>query len=77
MYLADSIGYLGYAVLMLAKNAFPAGESFLVYFTHLADWIFGIGLIALLLALLFYARALPREQPAAGVDPLSPALAGE
>ena len=32
MYLADSVGYLGYAVLMIAKSALPSGEGFLSFF---------------------------------------------
>jgi hypothetical protein len=61
MYLADAAGYLGYAGLMLARNALPTGESFLVFFTHLSIWIFALALAALLLALAFYMRSLPHE----------------
>lgn len=33
MYLADAAGYLGYAALMVARSAIPAGPDFLSFFT--------------------------------------------
>ena len=66
MYLADAAGYLGYAGLMLARNVFPSGESFLAFFTDLSVWIVALTLAALLLAFVFYLRALPNE-PRPGV----------
>jgi Family of unknown function (DUF5690) len=32
MYVADSVGYLGYAALMIARSALPAGSGFLPFF---------------------------------------------
>jgi len=40
MYLADSVGYLGYAMLMLARGAFPSGGEFLGFF-ETACWVIG------------------------------------
>jgi len=78
MYLADAAGYFGYAALMLGKNAFPSGESFLTFFIRLCVWIFGFAFVALLLAYAFYARTLPRQQAiTAPVETLPPVLAGE
>ncbi len=38
MYVADSVGYLGYAALMMARSALPAGPDFLHFF-QVTCWI--------------------------------------
>jgi hypothetical protein len=78
MYLADAAGYLGYVGVLLGKNAFPTGESFLSFFTHLSTWTFCFAVAALLLAYAFYARNLPREKAVAvEAGALPSVLAGE
>jgi len=56
MYLADAVGYLGYAGVMLARSAFPSKENFLSFFTLLAAGLLVTALVAMLGACVFYAR---------------------
>ena len=56
MYLADAVGYLGYAGVMLARSAFPSEENLLGFFTLLATALLLAALIAMLGAMLFYTR---------------------
>jgi hypothetical protein len=56
MYLADAIGYLGYAAVMLGRSAFPSKESFLGFFTLLAAGLLTAALASMICALVFYAQ---------------------
>jgi hypothetical protein len=56
MYLADAVGYLGYAAVMLARSAFPSKENFLSFFTLFAAGLLVTALVAMLGACVFYAR---------------------
>jgi hypothetical protein len=56
MYVADATGYLGYAVVMLTRSAFPARENFLTFFLSVSSWIIGGTILAMLLAAVIYPR---------------------
>ncbi|MEM7475978.1 MAG: DUF5690 family protein [Planctomycetota bacterium] len=62
MYLADAIGYLGYAMIMIGKSVFPAPGEMLPFF--LGSLIAGsIGcVIALLAALIYFQKTLSTEE---------------
>jgi hypothetical protein len=57
LYLADAFGYLGYVVVMVAKNFFQPAGNLLGLFTLLAWVVAGGGLLALLGAAVFFARS--------------------
>ena len=59
IYLADAAGYLGYAVVMLLKSAFPSEPAFLPFFLGLSACVLLAALIALSLALANYVRLRP------------------
>lgn len=77
MYLADAIGYLGYAVVMLMRTSVKETELVLPFF--LGGLLLGAGgcIVALLAALAYFHRALAVEPtPGAGVaDEEPPAVA--
>lgn len=60
MYIADSIGYIGYAVVMVARGAFPAKGDFLGFFLDLATVLVAGALISVTLSWILYARRAPR-----------------
>jgi len=60
MYLADAIGYLGYAAVMIGRSAFPSKERFLGFFTTFATDIVSTALVTVLIAWVLYARRAPR-----------------
>jgi len=62
MYIADAIGYLGYAGVMLGRSAFPSKENFLGFFLHATTWILASALLAVLGACVMYARRVPRPE---------------
>jgi hypothetical protein len=65
MYLADSFGYLGYVIVLLARNAVTAGstEGFLGFFVTLSWGIVGLCLF-LLVGCWWYFAAHPAARPA-------------
>jgi hypothetical protein len=56
MYLADTAGYLGYAVVMMTRSAFPGREEFTPFFVLLALVLVGIAILGLLAATVFHVR---------------------
>jgi hypothetical protein len=48
MYLVDAFGYLGYVAVLIARNFFGTGESFLSFFITLS-WVVGAGCLLLLI----------------------------
>lgn len=56
MYLADSIGYLGYCCVMLARSMFKPEEGFLPFFLNLSTLLLACALILATVAILFYRR---------------------
>jgi hypothetical protein len=65
MYLADSFGYLGYVIVLLARNAVTAGstEDFLGFFVTLSWGIVGLCLF-LLVGCWWYFAVHPAARPA-------------
>lgn len=59
IYVADSIGYLGYVGVMLGHGLFPAREHFLGFFTTTAAVLLVAALIAILAAVWEYSRRAP------------------
>lgn len=75
MYLADAIGYLGYAVVMLMRTSVKETELVLPFFLG-GLWVGAGGcIVALLAALAYFHRALAVE-PAPGSEP-APGVADE
>ena len=65
MYLADSIGYLGYAGLVLAKAVLPQTQNALPLFRRIALASVGLSIAALLYCMFYFWRELkndPNEQ---------------
>ena len=56
MYLADSLGYLGYVAVMLTRGAVSPTEDFLSSFLSLGTGVLGAAFLALLGACAFYSR---------------------
>ena len=56
MYIADSVGYLGYAGLMIARSSFPVGPTFLQFFMATCRLIAVLTCLFLLLAGIYFAR---------------------
>ena len=55
IYLADAIGYLGYATVMLARSALPRDENFLALFLNVSSWLVAVAMGAMALAGVLYA----------------------
>jgi hypothetical protein len=60
MYVADSVGYIGYAVVMVARSAFPAKENFLGFFLNLATVLVVGAFVSVTLSWALYARRAPQ-----------------
>jgi hypothetical protein len=65
MYLADAFGYLGYVVVLLARNAVGPTADFLGFFLPLA-WVVSGACAALLLPCWYYFLGHPATRRAAG-----------
>lgn len=61
MYLADSVGYLGYVVLMLVRGAVPTGESFLDFFVTTAWTVALLGALALACCVIWFRGRASRS----------------
>jgi hypothetical protein len=62
MYLADSAGYLGTAVLLIAKSALQQRkDDFPGFFLNLPAWLLGVALVALTASLLYYIIRRPEQ----------------
>ncbi len=65
MYLADAFGYLGYVMVLLARNSVGPPEDFLAFFVPLS-WVIAIASAAVLVPCWYYFvthAAIRREQP--------------
>ena len=61
MYVADSVGYLGYVALMIAKGLFPADDDFLRFFTTTCWAVASLACACLAMGWLYFAlRTAPR-----------------
>ncbi len=58
MYLADSIGYLGFAVIMVAQTFFPAEGEFLPFFRTATMWTVVFSLVALGFSAAYFRKVL-------------------
>ena len=76
MYLADSLGYLGFAVIITLKNAQMTSSTILPFFLNLSLVVSGGSIVALIAAQLYFERVLPTETQLVPADPQAPA-AGE
>lgn len=72
MYLADSFGYLGYVVVLLARNLFAPTENFLAFFITLSWVIAGTCMILLLPCWRYFLL-----HPATSVLPDQPGIRNE
>ncbi len=63
MYVADSAGYLGYAALMIAKGALPAGANFLQFFMVTCSVIAALTCASLLMSYYYFARQDTSSDP--------------
>ena len=66
MYVADAVGYVGYAVLMLVKSRLDASSEILPLFRQILLIVAGTSVVALLLARVYFQRVLSPEVEAAG-----------
>jgi hypothetical protein len=55
MYLADSVGYLGYAALMVGKSFLPTTGDFLRFYTVVSWLIAGLAIVGLIVGRLYFA----------------------
>lgn len=62
MYIADSVGYIGYAVVMVSRSAFPTQENFLGFFLNLATALGAGALVAVAVSWALYARRAPHAE---------------
>ncbi|MEZ6063837.1 MAG: DUF5690 family protein, partial [Planctomycetaceae bacterium] len=58
MYLADSVGYLGFAAIMVAKTFLPAEGEFLPFFRTATMWTVVFSLLALAFSALYFRKVL-------------------
>lgn len=65
LYVADSLGYLGYGLVLVARNTVGNSREVLPYFLQLLAVIAVLSFVALLLALVYFQRVLasPVETP--------------
>jgi hypothetical protein len=76
MYLADAFGYLGYVVVLLARNALAPAENFLAFFITLS-WLIAAGCVVLLIPCWYYFATHPATQrEAASAAPVEVVEAG-
>ena len=62
MYLADSIGYLGYVVLLSAKPWFDTSADKLSLFQNTLYSLGGFAILCLLIATVYFQKTLSQEQ---------------
>ena len=58
LYVADSLGYLGYGLVLVARNTVGNSREVLPYFVQLLAVIAVLSFVALLLALVYFQRVL-------------------
>ena len=78
MYLADAIGYLGYAVVLVFRSKLESPTALLPFFRNSLVLVSGASILGLIWALLYFQRVLRQESRAE--TPLSsglPAHSGE
>jgi hypothetical protein len=68
MYMADSIGYLGYAVVIVAKTWLKKDVELLPYFQCILLVAAVLSILCLIAALLYFQRALANNPVLSTVD---------
>lgn len=66
MYLADSIGYLGYVAVMVIKNYFKTTEDMLGYFLGLCWFGSGVGIVCVIVSWFYFInmkQSVPESNP--------------
>jgi hypothetical protein len=63
MYVADSIGYLGYVIVMLVRNFGSTSDDFVGLVTHLCWAAIGLATLSLVQACWYFHRNIPRPSP--------------
>lgn len=66
LYLADSLGYLGYGVALVARNTVEKDRQVLPYFLQLLIVIAAVSFISLLFALVYFQRVLRDAHTSSG-----------
>jgi len=74
MYMADSIGYLGYAVVIVAKTRMNKDIELLPYFQWILLIAASSSILCLVAALLYFQRALAGNPIVAASEELAPSL---
>jgi hypothetical protein len=69
MYLADAVGYLGFAGVMLAKNFVQANDTFLEFFV-LLSWAIAGTCVLLLIPCWWYFAVHPATKAVAELEPV-------
>jgi hypothetical protein len=64
MYVADSVGYFGYVIVMIARGALPSGGGFLQFFGTTCAIIGVLTCVSLGMGGLYFARRVARAVPA-------------
>ena len=68
MYVADAVGYLRYALVVILKPIFGTPEAILPFFLT-ALWVVAAGsIVAFLAALVYFHRVLPGEEHVVRMD---------
>lgn len=73
MYVADAVGYLGYAVVILLKTALSDSIAVLPFFLWTLAIVAVLSIVALLAAMIYFERKLATERPETHAAPTLPA----
>ncbi len=80
MYLADALGYLGYATVMIFRAADQSPGAILPFFRTAMMIVAALSIVGLLTAMMYFQKVLgaeasnlPEEEPARRIDELKPA----
>ena len=77
MYLADAIGYLGYAVVLATRNSLDDPGSVLPFFRTLLGMISLGSIVALMVALMYFHHTWKKDQQEAiDENPDTPQIVG-
>ncbi|QDT32447.1 DUF5690 family protein [Thalassoglobus polymorphus] len=62
MYLADAIGYLGYATLLMVKSKVPDSDQILPFFRFSMIFMAALSIVSLIGAVFFFSKTLESEE---------------
>ena len=69
MYMADSIGYLGYAIIIVVRTQMKDAQLLLPFFQWVLLVAAGTSVVCLLAALIYFQKVLSAEQLSARATP--------